>query len=261
MRLVAVPRHASDATRGVRPSTRSACATLIAFWSVVPAGPAPRVWPRPPLRPDRVAHTTPRIVERLLPFGPRRRELTLEYIRVHYDPSATSIRIIPRMIVIHATETPTLDSALRLFVPDSLPSSRSDIAVGGALNVSSHYLVDRDGTIYRLVPDTLMARHVIGLNLVAIGIENVGGGRSGALTHAQLLADRWLVRDLVRAHPGIRYLIGHCEYGRFRRTGLWAERDSTYLTPKTDPGSRFMEALRRALGPDSLRAAAAAATR
>lgn len=194
----------------------------------------------------------PRIVERLLPFGPHRQELTLDYIRVHYDPAATSIRITPRMIVIHATETPSLDSTLRIFEPEDLPAFRSDIARGGALNVSSHYLVDRDGTIYHLVPDTLMARHVIGLNRIAIGVENVGGGPYGPLTARQLEADQWLVQRLVHRFPSIRYLIGHFEYGRFRHTPLWEERDSTYLTPKTDPGADFMTQLRHKLANPAL---------
>jgi N-acetylmuramoyl-L-alanine amidase len=194
----------------------------------------------------------PRIIERLLPFGPHRQQLTLDYIRAHYDPAATSIRITPQMIVIHATETPSLDSTLRIFEPDDLPAFRSDIARGGALNVSAHYLVGRDGTIYHLVPDTLMARHVIGLNRIAIGIENVGGGPYGALNARQLEADRWLVQQLVRRHPSIHYLIGHCEYGRFRRTPLWEEHDTTYLTPKTDPGAAFMTQLRREVADPAL---------
>jgi N-acetyl-anhydromuramyl-L-alanine amidase AmpD len=157
------------------------------------------------------------------------------------------------MIVIHATETASLDSTLRLFVPEELPAFRSDIARGGAVNVSSHYLVDRDGTIYQLVRDTVMARHVIGLNRIAIGIENVGGGPYGPLTSHQLAADRWLVRWLTHRYPTIRYLIGHSEYGGFRHTPLWEERDSTYITPKSDPGDAFMLDLRRSLArPDLL---------
>ncbi len=197
-------------------------------------------------------HRQTRIVERPLPFGPRRQALTLAYVRAHYDPAATSIQVTPRMIVIHATETASLDSTLKLFEPDTLPAFRSDIVRGGAVNVSSQYLVDRDGTIYHLVPDTLMARHVIGLNRIAIGIENVGGGPYPPLTPRQLEADRWLVQHLTERYPSIHYLIGHCEYGRFRHTPLWEERDSTYLTPKTDPGADFMARLRQALARNDL---------
>lgn len=48
------------------------------------------------------------------------------------------------------------------------------MAGSSALNVSTQFLVDRDGTIFRLLPDTTFARHVIGLNHLAIGIENIG---------------------------------------------------------------------------------------
>jgi N-acetylmuramoyl-L-alanine amidase len=186
----------------------------------------------------------PRIIDRPLPFGAHRAALTLRYIQTHYDTAAQSIVIHPRMIVLHATETPSRDSTLRLFDPDELPAFRSDIARGGAVNVSAHYLVDRDGTIYRLLPDTIMARHVIGLNRLAIGIENVGGIPDVPLTNAQIAADAWLVRHLVNTHPAIHYLIGHDEYTNFRHTPLWEERDSTYLTPKHDPGPVFMDSVR-----------------
>jgi N-acetyl-anhydromuramyl-L-alanine amidase AmpD len=187
----------------------------------------------------------PRIIDRPLPFDAHRAQLTLDYIRAHYDSSARSIAIDPVMIVIHATETPSVDSTLRLFDPDELPPSRTDIQRGGILNVSSHYLVDRDGTIYRLLADTIMARHVIGLNRAAIGIENVGGDAD--LTPEQVRSDVSLVRMLLRKHPRIRYLIGHLEYTRFRGTPLWEERDPGYLTPKTDPAPAFMTRVRAAL--------------
>ena len=40
--------------------------------------------------------------------------------------------------------------------------------------VCSHFVIDRDGTIYRLVPTSIMCRHTVGLNWTAIGIEHVG---------------------------------------------------------------------------------------
>jgi len=189
------------------------------------------------------------IIERPVPFGVVRQSLTLDYIRYHYDSGAASIRITPEMVVIHATETPSLDSTWKLFEPERLPAFRSDIVRGGPVNVSSHYLVDRDGTIYHLVPDTLMARHVIGLNMIAIGIENVGGGPYGPLNDRQLEADRRLLENLRLRYPHLRYLIGHYEYRCFRGSTLWQERDTTYSTPKTDPGEDFMTRLRASLAP------------
>ena len=111
--------------------------------------------------------------------------------------------------------------------------------------MSIQFLVDRDGNIYRLMPETWMARHVIGLNYNSIGVENVGGaGGAPDLTPAQVEADIRLVRYLVQKYPTIRYLIGHHEYRVFEGHPLWLERDPGYRTPKSDPGPAFMAAVR-----------------
>lgn len=191
--------------------------------------------------PQVFAASPPEIIDRPIPFGPERRALTLQYIRQHYDPEASVIAIVPRMIVVHWTDGPTLASALATFTPARL-SGRTDIRKGGPLNVSSQFVVDRNGTIYRLMSETQLARHVIGLNWLAIGIENVGGPRL-PLTSAQLAANAWLVRDLARRFS-IEYLIGHLEYSRFRGSALWRERVRGYFTGKDDPGPAFMARLR-----------------
>ncbi len=190
--------------------------------------------------------TGPTIVQTPISFSSHRVELTREYLQDRYGITADSITIIPRMIVVHWTAIPTFDSTLALFNLEELGSTRPDIIRSGALNVSSQFLVDRDGTIHQLMPATWMARHVIGLNYLAIGIENVGGADDrDDLTAAQLSADAALVRYLVKEFPTITYLIGHDEYTRFASTPLWKERDSTYRTSKTDPGVRFMTDLRK----------------
>jgi N-acetyl-anhydromuramyl-L-alanine amidase AmpD len=96
-----------------------------------------------------------------------------------------------------------------------------------------------------------MARHTIGLNLIAIGIENVGGPNA-PLTDEQLASDEALVRYLTDKYPTIEYLIGHHEYGHFRATQYWAENDPTYFTEKIDPGDEFMRKLRARLSDTSL---------
>lgn len=191
------------------------------------------------LRPEPVL----RVVDKPIRFTALRRDLTLDYIRRHYDPRAADIAIQPRMIVIHWTGSGTLASAYATLNPEELPLWRPEIRKGGRLNVSAHFLVDRDGTIYRLMPENWMARHTIGLNMSALGVENVGGP-STPLTEAQLDANTALVRLLVAAHPGIRYLIGHHEYLRFRDSPLWRESDLSYSTGKIDPGDGFIKALR-----------------
>lgn len=188
----------------------------------------------------------PVIIDRPIPFGEKRRALSLEYIRERYDPRAESIVIEPRMIVVHWTGSSSLLSTLAAFHFEALPVWRREIRRGGKVNVSAHFLIDRDGTLYRLMPETWMARHVIGLNHLAIGIENVGGP-GHPLTEAQLKANAALVRHLAGKYPAVNYLIGHHEYGRFRGTPLWRERDAGYYTAKQDPGDAFMARLRAEL--------------
>ena len=188
----------------------------------------------------------PTVVERPLPFGDTRQELTREYLKERYGLPGADAGILPRMIVLHWTAIPTLQGSLEAFEPEELPGARGDIQSAGALNVSAHYLIDRDGTIYHLLPDTVMARHTIGLNHCAIGIENVGGTPDTPLTEAQFKSNAWLVRQLAGRYP-IDYLIGHYEYTAFEGHPLWLEKDAGYRTEKTDPGSKFMSDIRRSL--------------
>jgi len=190
--------------------------------------------------------TRPTLVQRPIEWDHERMELSRAYLESRYGLQQEDARIQPRMVVLHWTAIPTLEGSFQAFLPTRLPAARGDISSAGALNVSAHYLVDRDGTIYQLMPDTLMARHTIGLNHCAIGIENVGGTPETPLTPEQLKADAWLVRNLASRYP-IRYLIGHYEYTAFVGHPLWLEQDSAYRTEKTDPGQEFMKKIRRSL--------------
>ena len=191
----------------------------------------------------------PHIVDKPIDFGPERIELTKQYIKQHYGKTVEDITIDPKMIVLHWTADMGLESSFARLQPQRLPGVRSDIASAGALNVSAHFLVDRDGTIYRLMPETWMARHVIGLNYNSIGIENVGGEDNAQedLTPAQLQSNIALVRYLKHKYPGIEYLIGHHEYRAMEATPLWLEKDSGYRTEKSDPGAKFMRRVRSAV--------------
>ncbi len=186
-----------------------------------------------------------RIVDKPIDFSPERVRLTKEYIRQHYGMEVDDITITPKIIVLHWIETNDLDSAFQILKPDTIQYG-GIVAGAGKLNVSAHFLVDRDGTIYRLMPETWMARHVIGLNYYSIGVENVGGaGGVDNMTPAQIEANARLVRYLVKKYPTIRYLIGHYEYTQMEHTPLWLEKDSTYRTVKTDPSEAFMQAVRQ----------------
>lgn len=185
----------------------------------------------------------PVVIDRPISFSQKRSSATRAYARLHYG--SEDIDIVPALIVLHWTGVASLEASWKTFDRETLPAERGDIAAGGAVNVSAHFLVARDGAILRLMPETRLARHVIGLNHAAIGIENVGGaGDKADLTPAQVRADAWLVRELKGRHPGIRWLIGHYESERFRGRGPWRELVPDYRTAKQDPGPRFMAAVR-----------------
>jgi N-acetylmuramoyl-L-alanine amidase len=184
------------------------------------------------------------IVDAPIPYGEERKRLTLEYIQEHYDPAATDITITPRVIIAHWTGGSSAKGTISTFSATRIESGRKSTADAGELNVSSQFVVDRDGTIYRLMPEDWMARHCIGLNRAAIGIENVGGIEGYPLTEAQVKANAALVRYLKAKYPEITHLIGHLEYRAFEGHPYFEERDPKYRNQKPDPGPEFMKKLR-----------------
>ncbi|WP_298475265.1 peptidoglycan recognition family protein [uncultured Maribacter sp.] len=187
------------------------------------------------------------IIDKPIVFDAQRKELTLEYLKKRYGLIQNTPTITPKMIVLHWTVIPSFVESFEAFYPSKLPNWRPDIKNISGLNVSSQFMIDRDGTIYRLLPETTMARHVIGLNHCAIGIENVGGGENLPLTKEQVKANIWLVNYLKNKYQTIEYLIGHYEYTYFEGTPLWLEKDAAYRTTKTDPGEPFMKEVRKAV--------------
>jgi len=189
------------------------------------------------------------IINKPIDFGKNRIEMTKSYIKQHYGKSVKDIEIEPRIILLHWTAEMSFDKSFARLKPERLLSDRKDIVKASALNVSSHYMVDRDGTIYRLMPDNWMARHVIGLNYSTIGIENIGGRGNKAedLTKAQLKSNIALVHYLKQKYPKIEYLMGHYEYRQMEKSPLWLELDKGYRTIKSDPGKQFMSNVRKAV--------------
>ena len=189
----------------------------------------------------------PVIVDKPIPFDDERVRLTLAYRRQHSDPDATDIAIEPRVIVLHYTAGGSAKGTFEYFSGNHMEAARARLAAAGDVNVSAHFLVDRDGTIFRLMPETRMARHCVGLNHIAIGIENVGDEARWPLTDAQVEADARLVRYLAARFP-ITHLIGHHEAGRLDGKIYFRERDPAYRNAKPDPGAKFMQRVRARLG-------------
>jgi N-acetylmuramoyl-L-alanine amidase len=109
----------------------------------------------------------PHIVWKPIPFGAKRKAEMAQYAERHYG--IDSYLLHPKVIVEHYTATTTFASAYNTFAAD-VPDAELHQLPG----TCAHFIVDRDGTIYQLVPLTIMCRHTVGLNYVAIGIEHVG---------------------------------------------------------------------------------------
>ncbi len=186
-----------------------------------------------------------KIIDKPITFDEDRKQLSLDYLSKRYGIEKSKPTISPKMIVVHWTAIPSLEGSFNAFRDSRLPNSRADITNASALNVSTQFLVGQDGSVYRLLPETTMARHVIGLNHCAIGIENVGGTSETPLTKEQLTSNIKLVKYLKKQFPEIDYVIGHYEYTLFEGHPLWLEIDEKYRTEKTDPGETFIHEVRK----------------
>ena len=139
----------------------------------------------------RPADVKPRIVVKKIPFGTRRKRQTAGYSRRHYG-ERTFVLGDPRVVVEHYTDGTSFDSAWNHFASNA-------IHLGERPGVCAHFVIDTDGTIYRLVNLRLRCRHAIGMNWTAIGIEHVGTSardilRDRDMMRASLRLTAWLMR-------------------------------------------------------------------
>ncbi len=148
----------------------------------------------------------PHIVSKPIPYGPRRKAEMAAYAERHYG--IHSWRLRPKVVVEHYTGGESFSSAWNTFAADT-----RDPELGELPGTCAHFIVGRDGTIYQLVPLTVMCRHTVGLNYVAVGIEHVGTSDAEILhDRAQLRSSLALTAWLVgRFHIRIRNVIGHNE--------------------------------------------------
>jgi N-acetylmuramoyl-L-alanine amidase len=147
----------------------------------------------------------PRIVVKPIPFGPQRRAETAAYARRHYGIDTWRLRH-PHVIVEHYTASDSFASAYATFV-----SNASNL--GEQPGVCAHFVIDRDGTIYRLVPLTTMCRHTVGLNWTSFGIEHVATSDQQVLGNRAQLSSSLRLTLWLMSRYGIqlRNVIGHNE--------------------------------------------------
>ena len=193
----------------------------------------------------------PRVVQRPIPFGAKRKREMRAYSRRHYGIGEFRLRR-PQVIVQHFTASNSFDSAYNTFAQDT-----PDAELGELPGVCAHYLIDRDGTVAQLVPTSIMCRHTVGLNHTSIGIEHVGVSDAQVLGNRhQLAASLRLTRMLQGRHRiRLRNVIGHNESlsSPFHRERVERLRRQTHGDFTRGSMRRYRRALDRLPSPSSLR--------
>ncbi len=154
-----------------------------------------------------VVPTKPAIVSKPIPFSAQRRAEMAQYAARHYGLHTWRLEH-PKVIVEHYTASTSFTSAWNTFASDA-PDSELHERPG----TCAHFVIDRDGTIYQLVPLNTMCRHTVGLNWTAIGIEHVGTSDASILQNpkqiaASLKLTLWLMHRFGISLPNV---IGHNE--------------------------------------------------
>ena len=152
----------------------------------------------------------PEMTEHYISYGKERKREMARYSNRHYGSPTWKLHK-KKVIVLHFTATSTYEPVWNHFESNS-PSR------GESPGVCAHFVVDKDGTIYKLVRTFIRCRHAIGLNHRSIGIEMVQETGEGSHWASQQILNRRpqiraalrLVRYLKATH-GIRMrnLIGH----------------------------------------------------
>lgn len=180
--------------------------------------------------------------------------------------TTASLRIVDRLMpnTVSRDRKPTspVDTVMLHFCSDVVEHPENPFNVDRVLQVftsytvSAHYLIGRDGTVYRLVPESRAAYHAgrgklawapertDNLNEYSIGIEmlNVGSAKDMKIfmspakyaefakqhpdwigfTDAQYQALRALLASIQSRHPGVKmdrhHILGHSDYAGARRT-------------------------------------------
>jgi beta-N-acetylhexosaminidase len=149
----------------------------------------------------------PAIHQWRIPFPQKRKDEMAAYARRHYGIDSYRLRS-PHVIVEHVAVAASAAATRNTFVPD-----RADPELHELPNVCSHFVVDRDGTIYQLVDLRIMCRHTVGLNYTAIGIEHAGYTDGDVLGNRRQLAASLKLTAWLRCRYGIPLtdVIGHNE--------------------------------------------------
>lgn len=145
--------------------------------------PTPTATPSSPpaAAPPAAGPSSVRVVQAPIAYSAGRQQEMAAYSLRHYGTATW--QLTPTMIVLHYTAGGTWAGARATFAADT-------VNMGELPGTCAHYVVDKDGTVYQLVPTSVRCRHTIGLNDQAIGIEMVQEGGSSATWADQQILSR-----------------------------------------------------------------------
>ncbi len=188
-----------------RAALGAAAALALGALLAAPVGPAAASHPSAAAASAGVAR--PPIVERLIPFGPKRKREMAAYSRRHYGRAQWHLRH-PQVIVEHIAVASTAAAVYDTFAPDVPDPELHELP-----NVCAHFVVASSGRIFQLVNLRTRCRHTVGLNWTAIGIEHVGFRDSDVLGNRRQLDASLRLTRYLRCHFQIKLLdvIGHNE--------------------------------------------------
>jgi len=198
------------------------------------------------------AASPPHVVSKPIPFPQKRRDEMRAYAKRHYG--VDDYRLVkPHVIVEHFTATSSFLPVFRTFANDA-----PDVELHELPGVCSHYVIDRDGTIYKLVSLKLMCRHTVGLNYTAIGIEHVGQSDAQVLGDKRQLRASLRLTRMLQGRYGIatKNVIGHNESlgSPYHRERVARLRHQTHGDFRRASMNRYRRALGGLPAPRSVRA-------
>lgn len=192
-----------------------------------------------------------RVISKPIPFPTRRREEMRGYARRHYGIDDWRLRD-PKVIVQHYTAGNSFEPVFNYFSTDAPDPELNELP-----GVCAHFVIDTDGSVYRLVSTSIMCRHTVGLNWTAIGIEHVGTSDGQVMGNArQRRASLRLTRMLQGRHEiATRNVIGHNEnrQSRYHRERVARLRSQTHGDMTAATMKRYRALLERLPAPASLR--------
>jgi N-acetyl-anhydromuramyl-L-alanine amidase AmpD len=180
-----------------------------------------------------------------IPFGDERKRQMGGYSKRHYGVWRWKLSS-PNVIVLHFTGGSSYESARNHFASNS--PNRGEMP-----GVCAHFIIEKDGTINKIVRTSIRCRHAIGLNYTSVGIEMVQEtGRGASWADKQILQRRpqiraalKLVRFLKRRYAiKMRNIIGHAmvnESPYFEDKQGWRSDHTDWLKPDVREFRRRLE--------------------